>query len=320
MKVSILIPCYNVEEFLPQCLDSVVNQTYRDLQIVLVDDGSIDSTLDIAKRYAALDSRIEVYHQENQGVATARNILLSKISGDYFLFVDSDDWMELNMVDFLVSRATREMTDMVACGRVLNDDIPSLSFTENKWDKEKVVKEFLRHIDFNGSLWNKLFSVSLLSDHPTFHPMVSYGEDALFCWELIKVLNTAFITDCQLYHHRINANGLSCAKWTPSKKGTGHIVWQKIVYDVEMNRPQYLDIAKARFAIEDMWGLYFAALGNYPNDEHIHELQQNIRNNFSLVRKSGYISKDKLAFSWIISRWYGFGRILSFIRKQSIET
>ena len=104
MLVSVLIPVYNVAQYLPKCLDSIVNQTYQQLQVVVVDDGSSDKSLFIAKDYAAKYPFVEVYHQENAGVAAARNNLLSHVKGDYILFVDSDDWLELDMIEFLISK------------------------------------------------------------------------------------------------------------------------------------------------------------------------------------------------------------------------
>ena len=119
--VSILIPCYNVKVFFPKCIDSIINQTYRNLQIVLIDDGSEDNTWIVMQAYAAKDDRIEIYHQENQGVASTRNNLLDKVKGDYVLFVDSDDWCELDMVDFLINKAIANDADIVTCSVVKND-------------------------------------------------------------------------------------------------------------------------------------------------------------------------------------------------------
>ena len=100
--VSILVPVYNVEAYLPQCLDSLVGQTYPHLQIVLIDDGSTDGSWRVMQEYASRDERIEIYHQENQGVGATRNHLLEKIKGDYVLFVDSDDWVEENHIETLL--------------------------------------------------------------------------------------------------------------------------------------------------------------------------------------------------------------------------
>lgn len=314
--VTILSPCYNVERYLSECLESIVNQTYHNLQIVMIDDGSNDDTWKILQEYAAKDNRIEVYHQDNHGVAYTRNQLLDKIKGNYFLFVDSDDWMELDMVEFLVNRAIRERVDMVTCGMVMNDNLPKNIFPEERWTQERVVKEFLCHQTFGGSLWNKLIKTSLLHNEPRFHRGISYGEDALFTWELIKEAETGVVvTTSQLYHYRKNPDSISHAKWTPDKKGSNHIVWQTITDDCARTWPQYADIAKARYAIEDMWGLYYASLADYPHDDEIRMRQKHVRDSFPLIKQSGFISKNKLFFAWVVCRWYGFGGVLRVIRK-----
>lgn len=305
--ISILIPCYNVEKYLSQCLDSVINQTYRDLQIILVDDGSKDNTWSILQEYAAKDSRIEIYHQENQGVASARNHLLTKIKGDYFLFVDSDDWIEPDMVEFLVKKAQTNNADMVTCGVVKNENTVSNDFEEKKYTQEQAVKEFLRHVSFNGSLCNKLINISLLHNEPRFHHGISYGEDALFCWELLKTAKVVVYTDCQLYHYRMNNESISHSNWSPTQKGTGHIVWDTIAKDCKVSWPQYYDIVRARYAIEDMWCLYFAMKSNYKYDDYIQMLQQHVKDEFPLIVQSRLVSSNKILFAWISIHFYKIG-------------
>lgn len=312
--VTILLPCYNVEQFLPQCLDSIINQTYKDLQIVCIDDGSTDNTWQVLQDYAVKDIRIEVYHQDNQGVASTRNNLLDKVKGEYVLFIDSDDWIEQDMVAFLVLKSLETECRIVTCSIAQNDTViePDKQ-NENIWNRQKVVREFLRHVSFNGSLCNKLIDVSLLNN-VRFHCEISYGEDALFIWEVIQRVEKILITDKQLYHYRMNVGSISAQQWTPYKKGSGHLVWKQIVSDTERLWPQFLDIAKARYATEDMWGLYFASLANYPYDEHIKERQQNVRKNLKLISKNGLISKTKIVFAYVIAYCYPLGKLLQFTR------
>lgn len=311
--VSVLVPAYNVEEYLPQCLDSIVGQTYPHLQVVVVDDGSKDSTFSIAKDYAARYPFIEVYYQENAGVAAARNNLLSHVKGDYVLFVDSDDWIELGMVECLINIAIDENVDIVTC-----DGIPKGGRTIQQrpkteiWSKEVVVREFLRHVNFAGSLWNKLIKTELIQSS-RFDTRISYGEDALFCWEILQRVNQIKVTDAPLYNHRINENSLSISAWTPQKKGSGSIVWKTISDEAKQWWPQYADIAFTRYAIEDMWGLYYASLANYPFDEHIKERQINIRKNLKLIRKSGLVSKNKIVTAYALAYCYKFGKLLRYV-------
>ena len=106
-KISVIVPVYEVEPYLRKCLDSVVNQTYQNLEIILVDDGSPDKCPAICDEYAARDERIQVIHKENGGVASARNAGLERVTGDYIGWVDSDDWIETDMFEYLLENAEK---------------------------------------------------------------------------------------------------------------------------------------------------------------------------------------------------------------------
>lgn len=309
--VSILIPAYNAERYLNQCLDSIIYQTYRNLQIIVIDDGSKDNTWKICQEYLAKDKRLEIYHQTNCGVAKTRNHLLQKVNGDYVLFVDADDWMEPDMIDYLVSKNASNYYDVITCGCVTNNHLePSILTVEETWNQEKYVYEYLRHTVISGSLWNKLIRAELLSNE-SFREDVSYGEDALFIWHVIQKVDTVLVSNKQLYHHRVDNNdSISHLSWSPNIKGTGSIVWQTITNDAKVLWPQYLDIAKARYAIEDMWGLYYASLAQYSYDEHIRQRQLNVRRHLGLIRRSGLINKKKIIACYVLAYCYKAGLLL----------
>lgn len=314
LLVSILIPVFNVEKYLPWCLDSLVQQTYRSLQIVCLDDGSSDGSWNVLQNYAGKDSRIEVYRQENQGVASTRNNLLDKVKGEYVLFVDSDDWVELDMVEFLVGKSLTHRADIVVCGMVKNNATPDGEYTEELMDQETTIKKFLFHKELSGSLWNKLVKTSLLQGI-RFDTRISYGEDALFCWHVLQRVKTVVQTDRQLYHYRMNANSLSHLNWTPEKKGSGHLVWEAITNETQTLWPQYHNIAKARFAMEDFWGLYFAALCNYPKDREIKRRQDNVKKNLPLIIQYRLDSIFKILAAFVLCRSYDAGSIIRLIKQ-----
>lgn len=312
MKVSILIPVYNVEQYLPQCLDSIIHQTYHNLQIVLIDDGSKDRSWDVMQKYAVRDKRIEIYQQENQGVAVTRNNLLEKIRGDYVLFIDSDDWIELDMVDFLIKKVIETKADVVTCAAVVNDTkVNTDDFEEETWSQETVILEFLKHVRINGSLCNKLVKSSLLHK-VSFHCGISYGEDALFCWQLLQKTKSLHLTNKQLYHYRMNENSISHQEWMPEKKGTGHMVWEHICQDTAEMWSQYSNVSLTRYALEDMWALYFASHSGYKYDRYIEERQRNVRQHLFLILKSDIASINMKLYAVIASLSYG---ILKFIKK-----
>ena len=113
--ISVIVPVYNVEKYIRECLDSIVNQTYKNLQIILVDDGSTDNSGKICDEFAKKDSRITVVHQENQGAGAAKNTGLELIEGEYFSIIDSDDYIDLSMYEKMVSLMKQYDSDIVQC-------------------------------------------------------------------------------------------------------------------------------------------------------------------------------------------------------------
>ena len=113
--ISVIIPCYNVEKYIDRCMESVLNQTYRNLEIILVDDGSTDGTGEIIKKYAEHDHRIKILHQKNKGAGAARNAGMEIASGSYIGFVDSDDWIAEDMYEYLIGIIKEEDADIAAC-------------------------------------------------------------------------------------------------------------------------------------------------------------------------------------------------------------
>lgn len=117
-KISVIVPVYKVEPYLRKCLDSIVNQTYRNLEIILVDDGSPDNCGAICDEYAARDGRIQVIHQANGGVSAARNSGLAEATGDWVGWVDSDDWIEPDMYEYMLKNVLEQNADIAVCGRI----------------------------------------------------------------------------------------------------------------------------------------------------------------------------------------------------------
>ena len=119
-KISVIIPIYKAEKFLDKCIGSVVGQTYENLEIILVDDGSPDNCPAICDSWAEKDSRIKVVHKENGGLSSARNAGLDVVTGEYFGFIDSDDWIEKDFFEFLITNALKENADISRCGLYLD--------------------------------------------------------------------------------------------------------------------------------------------------------------------------------------------------------
>lgn len=300
--VSILSPCYNVEKFLPQCLETILGQTYHNLQLVLIDDGSRDGTWNVMQQYAAKDNRIEIYHQDNQGVAITRNNLLDKVKGDLVLFVDSDDWIEPTMVEFLVKKSLAHKADVTICDNVINDTPITDGYTESILSKDEAIERFLYHKELRGSLWNKLVATSLLHN-VRFHCGISFGEDALFCWHFFQHATKIVMTDKQLYHYRMVENSLCHASFGP-KKLSGHYAWEQICEETAQWHPQYYDIACARHCVEDVLLLRDAAHSGYHNKKDIKMLQTSIRRHWHVLNKIKITSISMKLYAFVAARSY----------------
>jgi glycosyltransferase involved in cell wall biosynthesis len=162
VKISVIIPVYQAEEFLAKCVDSVLAQTEHDLEVILIDDGSTDCSANICDEYSARDDRVRVIHKDNAGVSAARNTGIAEANGDYIGFVDSDDWIEPNMYERLLAEANKSGADIVMCdattvydnGRTQADTITQLS--QNSILKKSDFTPALL-LEMAGSAWRKVF-------------------------------------------------------------------------------------------------------------------------------------------------------------------
>ena len=155
--ISVIVPIYRVEEYLNQCIESIVNQTYQNLQIILVDDGSPDRCGEMCEEWARRDKRIEVLHKKNGGLSDARNAGLAIATGDCIAFVDSDDWIEPTMYEAMLSVLAKENADLVACGIV--DSYPDKeiihSYAYAAGGSEKFLKMIYQNTTFPVSACKK---------------------------------------------------------------------------------------------------------------------------------------------------------------------
>ncbi|MBS6161162.1 MAG: glycosyltransferase family 2 protein [Firmicutes bacterium] len=214
MKVSIVMPAFNVEKTIKTAVDSVLQQSYRNLELIVVDDGSSDCTRRILEDIKKTDSRLKVITIENSGVSTARNIGIAQCTGEMLAFVDSDDTMQTNMIEVMVDQCGDDI-DLVCCGYMVvshnGEKLFSQSLEESKWSVKaayKGIAEMQKKKAFNV-LWNKLFRLDLVkTNNITMNPEVKMGEDFLFVVDYFSVMsrNMKCISDV-LYNYSLSPNG-----------------------------------------------------------------------------------------------------------------
>lgn len=209
-KISVIVPVYNVELYLRDCLDSLIVQTYRNLEIILVDDGSADNCPGICDEYAFLDERIRVIHKKNGGLSDARNAGLDIATGDYISFVDSDDWVSPTMYEDLINTAVEYSAELVCCNYLRVED--KILLNERKFGVKRCVSgsEILRDIlcqySDNVVVWNKLYDSILFKD--VRFPLGEIHEDnAILCSTIGKVSVAAY-TGTVGYYYRIRSGSI----------------------------------------------------------------------------------------------------------------
>ena len=152
--ISIIVPVYKVVPYLRQCIESIINQTYRDLEILLIDDGSPDECGEICEEYKNRDNRIRLFHTENNGLSAARNIGLKAATGECIGFIDSDDWVEPNMYEVLVRRLEETEADISVCG--YESASQEVVFESAVYSGADALRALLDD-KFNNNVWNKLY-------------------------------------------------------------------------------------------------------------------------------------------------------------------
>lgn len=208
--VSIIIAIYNTESYLHRCIDSVINQTYKNLEIILVDDGSTDNSAAICDEYARKDLRIKCFHQENQGLQLSRKFAISNSHGDFVLTVDSDDWIELTMVEKMLFKAIDNDFDVVWCDVMIHTQeqqfIHHIKFDNNPKEMLKAIYQGKNQ----GWFWNKLIRRSFLED------LIAYKESMLedfFCSTqlLLKSPQMGYIAEPLYNYNRTNSEALTAS-------------------------------------------------------------------------------------------------------------
>lgn len=224
-KVSIIVPVYNVERYLRQCLDSLVNQTYQNIEIICVDDGSTDASSEILTEYALKNSKVRVIRQENSGLSVARNVGFSFATGEYVMYVDSDDWIDVCTCEKAVFKAEEHAADLVMWPYIRefpNRSAPKVIFSEEKTFHAAECRELQRRMvgllgtelahpenaDALCTVWGKLYLRELIAQndiHFTDLQRIGTYEDGLFNLHyLAHVKNATYIPD-YLSHYRKNS-------------------------------------------------------------------------------------------------------------------
>ena len=270
--ISVIVPIYNVEPYLRKCVDSIIHQTYRNLEIVLVDDGSPDNCGKICDEYAKQDNRIVVIHKTNGGLSDARNAGMENMHGRYVGFVDSDDWIEPDMYEVLLSNLKWFDADM-SFGGVSEDievdgnvTVTKISQNNKQNFAESNVDAMKRYFIGSWAAWDKLYKAELFSE--VRYPFGEINEDEAIVLNLLEQCSTVCYTSKVLYHYirRMNSGSITMSGWNRKK-----LAWcdhcERNLRLIEAMHPELEGYAAGRYCASVIWALNNMAENpkNYPD-------------------------------------------------------
>lgn len=250
--ISIIVPIYNSSTYLNKCIDSLIDQTYENIEIILIDDGSTDNSYNLCKEYEIKDKRIKVLHKENGGVSSARNLGLQAAKGDYIGFVDSDDFIEKNMYQLLIDSINQNLSQIAICNIYYENEnkeqVYNYSNKDFVFSRQDFPLNMYNILSINGYTWNKLYDKKLIyknDEFISFDENIGVSEDSLFNYEIFdknKEFSCSYIN--QKMYHYIQEKNSACNQKFTLKKLQHFIVREKEIDVLERNglNPNFLRI------------------------------------------------------------------------------
>ena len=255
-KVSLVVAVYNLEKYIEECLESIINQTFKDVEIICVNDGSKDNSLSILEEYAKKDSRIKIITQPNQGSGAARNTGLEAAQGEYVQFLDGDDYFDLDMVEKLYNLAKSCDADISVCSSRKVDDYGNITETRNPnspvnllktpFNKPFSYKDFPNDFfDLLGAVpWNKLYRREMLLKYDLRYPKLTGPDDLTFVFMAIACAQKIIAIDDELISYRFNRPG---SVFTYRANYTSDIIRASLIVKELLNRIGIYDYLKAAY-------------------------------------------------------------------------
>ena len=300
--ISIIVPVYNVEKYLNRCIDSILNQTFTDFELILIDDGSPDNCGVICDEYAKKDKRIKVIHKENGGLSSARNRGLDVAKGNYIGFVDSDDYININMYECLYNAIIKNNSDISICNfmRVKEERVNT---ERNNIEKEynytnlEYIEELYKGNHVVTPAWNKLYKKNIFNN--IRYPIGRIYEDAFIIHEILYNIKKITYIDSYLYYYYLSENSITRSVFTiKNLEGVFLNIERSKFFELNgMNK--FADYSKGAFIIE-FFTKYFKA--KYEKNINKYELSR-VKKKFkkeliNLIINSNFSIREK--FAWII--------------------
>ncbi len=233
--ITVIVPVFNVEEYLERCITALLNQSYKNIEVYLIDDGSKDSSGAICDCYAQSDSRVKVIHQANAGVSAARNAGLRNAKGEWICFVDGDDYVDWDMILHLYQAQQRDGADVAQCGYYVESEKDRTTFLEDSgyhyYEQQSVLLQLLLNKMVSFSIWNKLYRREVLQG-VSFTNKYCVAEDLLFNYHVFKKATKLAVDNRPMYHYLVREGSCMHAQFQEKHMQT-FAVLQEILADLQ---------------------------------------------------------------------------------------
>lgn len=291
--ISVIVPVYNVEPYLKECLDSIINQTYKNLEIILIDDGSLDNCGKICDEYAKKDNRIKVIHKENGGLSSARNAGLDIAEGEYISFIDSDDYVAENFIETLYKLCVENDCDISECDFlkfendvVIQEKITEIQcYTSNEVQHKIYSEEYVKTI----VVWNKLYK-KYLYENMRF-PLGKINEDEFITYKVLyNCKSNIAVTNEQLYYYRYNAQSIMGRKFNERRLDVLEAFEERKQFYKDRNEVELYNKTVAQYQ-QILISFYGLAKENIENDNEIlKSIKNKARKNYNEYRTNKSIN------------------------------
>lgn len=293
--VSVVIPVYNVKKYIKKCVNTIINQTYKNLEIILVNDGSTDGSEKVCQELKNEDKRITVINQKNQGLSAARNTGIKYAKGQYIQFVDSDDWIDCNCIKELYNCIKKYKSDIAICGIIMS--YPKYDKKMNWFDKNLCINnddaliELLKNNNISSHAWNKLYKIELF-DKIEF-PIGKIYEDVRMMYKVFLKARKIAISNKYLYYYRQRSNSITTKIDINNKLEYIQAFKERYYYfESTYKKEKYTELALYSYLNSILSSLVTL---KYPRNQ-LREHKEIINNEFKqLVKKSNYVIFKKYA-------------------------
>lgn len=322
-KLSLIVPIYNVEKYLEKCINSILNQTFSDFELILVNDGSPDNCKSICEKYEKIDKRIKVVNKENGGLSSARNAGLDIAKGEYIGFIDSDDWIHVDMYKKLIEIAEKNSADIVQCDYIdaYDDDTTITNKDTYNWkviDKFEAIKmlvEFGREHVVGVVSWNKVYRRSLF-DSIRF-PVGRLNEDEFTTYKLLYKSNKIVFGDEKLYFYRQTPNSIMNKKFNEKRLDILDAIKEQVIFFKTNNYEELYELSLLRYETY-LIQFYFKCQDLIADKKILDKVNQPYKNYFKQFINNGKISKMHKLNDCIFYVSPNIYRKIKLLRKKSL--